>query len=299
MKLIWIFTYTIIMSVTAVAQDLTLKVWPDGAPDDNGMKLPEEKYNGVRVRNVSEAEMYVYLPEKGINTGAAVVICPGGGYHIEAMGHEGYEVAKWLKSKGIAGVVLKYRLPYGHDKIPSEDARRAIRLVRQHAEEWGINPEKVGIAGSSAGGHLASTVGTRFDLGNKDAADPVGVFSCRPDFMLLLYPVITFKEEFGHMGSRRNLIGEGNDWGKVKMYSNELQVTAETPPTFLVLADNDKAVQPRNSVEFYLAMKKYGIPAEMHIFQKGGHGFGITKRGLPHDNWPNLFYDWLKAIEII
>lgn len=289
----------ILFSVSAFAQDKVLKVWPNGAPDDNGMKEPEERFEGVRVRNVSEAEMYVYLPEKTKNTGAAVVICPGGGYWIEAMDHEGYDVAKWLAERGVAGIVLKYRLPYGHDKIPSEDARRAMRIVRSNADEWGINPGKIGITGSSAGGHLASTVGTRFDTGIKDSKDPLEWVSCRPDFMLLLYPVITFRESFGHMGSRKNLIGEGNDWKMVEKYSNELQVTPETPPTFLVLADDDKTVPPRNSAEFYLALKRNNVPAEMHIFQQGGHGFGMNKKNLPVDQWPNLFYDWLKARKII
>ena len=289
----------IIFSISTFAQEKVMKVWPNGAPDDNGMTKPEEKYDGVRVRNVSEAEMYVYLPKKMNNTGAAVVICPGGGYWIEAMDHEGYDMAKWLAEKGVAGIVLKYRLPYGHDKIPSEDARRAMRIVRNNAEDWGINPGKIGIAGSSAGGHLASTVATRFDTGIKDSKDPLEWVSCRPDFALLLYPVITFSEEFGHMGSRKNLIGEGNDWEMVEKYSNELHVTPETPPTFLVLADDDKAVPPRNSVEFYLALKKNEVPAEMHIFQQGGHGFGMKKKNLPVDQWPNLFYDWLKARKII
>ena len=289
----------IILSMTSFAQDKVLKVWPGGAPNDNGMKEPEEKYDGVRVRNVSEAEMYVYLPEKEKNTGAAVVICPGGGYMIEAMDHEGYEMAEWLASKGVAGIVLKYRLPYGHHEIPSGDARRAIRLVRANAKEWGIDPGKIGIAGSSAGGHLASTAGTRFDEGIAGSADPMEKISCRPDFMLLLYPVITFNEEFGHMGSRQNLIGAGNDWKLVKEYSNELHVTPKTPPTFLVLADDDSGVPPRNSVEFYLALKENKVPAEMHIFQQGGHGFGMTKKNLPVDQWPDLFYNWLKSQKII
>jgi acetyl esterase/lipase len=288
-----------ILNVSSFAQDKTLKVWPNGAPNDNGMKEPEEKYDGVRVRNVSEAEMYVYLPEKEKNTGAAVLICPGGGYVIEAMDHEGFDMAKWLTSKGITGIVLKYRLPYGHHEIPSGDARRAMRIVRKNAEEWGINPAKIGIAGSSAGGHLASTVGTRFDYGNPQSTDPVEQVSCRPDFMLLLYPVITFKEEFGHMGSRVNLIGNGNDWKMVAKYSNEMHVSAETPPTFLVLADDDTGVPPRNSIEFYLALKENNIPAELHIFKDGGHGFGMNKKNLPVDQWPELFNSWLKAQEII
>lgn len=295
-NLLFAFLFT---AVSLFAQDKTLKVWPNGAPNDNGMKEPEEKFEGVRVRNVSEAEMYVYLPEKEKNTGAAVVICPGGGYWIEAMDHEGYQMAEWLKSKGIAGIVLKYRLPYGHHEIPSGDARQAMRIVRMNAKEWGIDPNKIGIAGSSAGGHLASTVGTVFDKGNEKSTNPVERMSCRPDFMLLLYPVISFNEAVGHMGSRKNLIGEGNDWKLARQYSNELNVSAETPPTFLILADDDKTVVPQNSVDFYLALKKNNIPAEMHIFQEGGHGFGMTKKNLPVDQWPDLFCNWLKAMKII
>lgn len=289
----------LLMIIHVSAQDKVLKVWPNGAPNDNGMKEREEEYEGRRVRNVSEAEMFVYLPDKAINTGAAVVICPGGGYRIEAMDHEGYGIAEWLQKRGIAGIVLKYRLPYGHHEIPSGDARRTLRMVRENASEWGIDTGKIGIAGSSAGGHLASTVGTVFDEGDKNHSDPVEQQSCRPDFMLLLYPVISFNEEFGHIGSRKNLIGEGHNKELVRKYSNEKNVSSSTPPTFLVLADDDKAVVPRNSVEFYLKLKEYGVPAEMHIFQKGGHGFGINKKGLPSDQWPDLFHNWLKAINII
>ena len=290
---------SLFISFAATAQDFKMKVWPDGAPDHNGMDKPEETFNVTHVRNVSEAEMYVYLPEKELNTGAAVVICPGGGYWVEAMGHEGYDIAEWLKKRGIAGIVLKYRLPYGHHEIPSGDVRRTIRIVRENASKWGIDPMKIGLAGSSAGGHLAATAGTRFDYGNPDGASPLEKLSSRPDFMLLLYPVISFREEFGHMGSRTNLIGEGNKWELVERYSNELHVTSETPPTFLVLADDDKVVVPRNSIAFYMALKENNVPAEMHIFAQGGHGFGMRENNIPADQWPDLFYKWLRAIEVI
>jgi acetyl esterase/lipase len=296
MKPITLVLTMLVLSYSLFAQDEILKVWPDGAPNHNGMDEPEEILEGGRVRNISEAVIYVYLPEKEKNIGVAVVICPGGGYWIEAMDHEGFKIAEWLNERGIAGIVLKYRLPYGNHEIPSGDARQAIRIVRQKAEEWGIDPGKIGIAGSSAGGHLASTAGTRFDYGDPGSSDPLKKLSCRPDFMLLLYPVITFREAFGHMGSRRNLIGEGNDWALVEKYSNELHVSPETPPTFIVLSDDDKVVVPRNSVEFYLALKKKNVPAEMHIFAEGGHGFGIRKTGLPVDTWPELFYTWLKGL---
>ncbi|HEY3370984.1 MAG TPA: alpha/beta hydrolase [Prolixibacteraceae bacterium] len=298
MKITLVLFTALIISLSGMAQDFKLKVWPNGAPDSNGMTQPEELFEGKRVRNVSEAEIYVYLPKQGINTGAAIVICPGGGYGMEAMDHEGYDMAEWLAQQGVAGIVLKYRLPYGHHQIPLEDTQRTIRLVRQKAAEWGINPAKIGIAGSSAGGHLASTAGTQFDLGKPESTDKIEKMSCRPDFMLLLYPVITFKEEFGHMGSRINLIGAGNKWELVEKYSNELHVTAQTPPTFLVLADDDGAVPPRNSIEFYMALKKFNIPAEMHIFSKGGHGFGMNKINQPVDQWPNLFAQWMKAQRI-
>ncbi len=293
------FIVLTIINVTSFAQNETIKVWPNGAPNDNGMKEPEEKYDGVRVRKVSEAELYVFLPEKEKNTGAAVVICPGGGYIMEAMDHEGFDMATWLASKGVAAIVLKYRLPYGHHEVPSSDARRAMRIVRQNAGKWGINPGKIGIAGSSAGGHLASTVGTHFDYGNKNSSDLIEQISCRPDFMLLLYPVVTFREEFGHMGSRANLIGEGHDWKMISEYSNEMHVTPETPPTFLVLADDDTVVPPQNSINFYLALKQNKVPAELHIFKDGGHGFGMNKKNLPVDQWPELFYSWLKAQKVI
>ena len=298
MKTSFVFLALAIISLPTMAQDFKLKVWPNGAPDSNGMTKPEEIYEGKRVRNVSEAELYVYLPKKEINTGAAIVICPGGGYAIEAMDHEGYDMASWLAEQGVAGIVLKYRLPYGHHKIPLEDTQRAIRIVRQKAAEWGINSSKIGIAGSSAGGHLASTAGTKFDMGKPDATDPIEKFSCRPDFMLLLYPVITMDEEYGHMGSRNNLLGQDNKWELAEQYSNERHVTAQTPPTFLILADDDNGVPTRNSIEFYMALKKYKIPAEMHIFRDGGHGFGMNKKNLPVDQWPDLFAQWMKQMGI-
>ena len=299
------FNLTLLLIVTLtqlMAQDLQLRLWPDGAPNKNTPPGEEESAVGggiMRISNISEAELFVYQPEKENNTGAAVVICPGGGYWIEAISHEGYKIAEYLKSIGVTGIVLKYRLPYGNPEIPLTDALQAIRVVRSKAGEWGLNPGKIGIAGSSAGGHLASTAGTHFDLGDPDSTDPWAKISSRPDFMLLLYPVISFKENVGHMGSRKNLMGETNDWEKAKQYSNELWVTENTPPTFFVLADDDKVVIPENSISFYREMKKNGVPAELHIFAKGGHGFGITDRDIPAAKWPALFTDWLKSMEII
>ena len=218
---------------------------------------------------------------------------------MEAIDHEGFMIAEYLKKKGIAGIVLKYRLPYGKPEVPLSDALQAIRVVRSKATEWNVDPDRVGIAGSSAGGHLASTAGTHYDMGNKDAANPVDRLSSRPDFMLLLYPVISFDEKIGHMGSRINMIGKTNDWKLASVYSNELHVDANTPPAFLVLADDDKTVPPENSIRFYCALNKNKVPAEMHIFNKGGHGFGMKKNGLPVDQWPDLFIQWLKSMQFI
>lgn len=243
--------------------------------------------------------MYVYLPPKEKNTGAAVVICPGGAYSAEMMDYEGTDIAKWLNTKGVAGIVLKYRLPNGHAEVPLSDASQTIRIIRKNANEWGINTDKIGIAGFSAGGHLASTAGTHFDYGDKNSSNSFERISCRPDFMLLVYPVITLTEEYTEINSRRNLIGAGNNWELVKEYSNELQVTPQTPPTFIVLADDDEIVSPRNSVEFYLQLKKNNVPAELHIFREGRHGFILPKDDLLVRQWLDMFYDWMKAMKIV
>ncbi len=302
MRIFKLILVIMVLYSSAVAQDFKLKLWPDGAPNKN--EAPgKEKYTtdgGItRVENISEAELFVYLPEKEKNTGAAVVICPGGGYWIEAIEHEGTKVAEYLQSIGVAGIVLKYRLPYGNHEIPITDGLQSIRFVRSKANEWRINPEKLGVAGFSAGGHLASTIGTHYNLTDPDTKNPLAHLSSRPDFMLLVYPVISFDEEVGHMGSRKNLIGETNNWKLAKKYSNEQHVNKNTPPSFLVLADDDKAVIPKNSIDFYLALKTNNVPAELHIFQKGGHGFGMKKKNLPVDQWPEMFAAWLKSMEII
>jgi len=285
-------------SQTTYSQDV-VKLWPNGTPGVVVSPKPEETFEGRRVRYVSEPTLTVYLPTKELNTGVAVIICPGGGYGMEAMDHEGYEVAEFLQSHGIAGIVLKYRLPYGHSELPLQDAQQAMRLARSNSGAWAIDPGKVGIAGFSAGGHLASTLSTHFDSGNKDANNSIDKLSCRPDFSILLYPVITFKEEWGHMGSRENLIGKTTDWKIIQKFCNELQVTSQTPPAFIALADDDTGVKPRNSIEYYLALKREGIPAELHIFKEGGHGFGMHKTGKPHDQWPLMVVEWMKAMQYI
>lgn len=299
MKTIYTLLSLFLFTYGLMAQDRVIDLWPDGSPSDNGLSGPEVDEGNNRVSNISDAKLYIYSPDKDVNTGAAVIMLPGGSYKREAMSHEGYKICEWLKNKGITGIVLKYRLPNGHPQIPLEDASRAIRYTRQHAEEWGINPNKIGIGGASAGGHPASNAGTLFDLGKANAQDSTDTYSSRPDFMLLLYPLINITLYWPKEFVER-FYGKSIDSTLVKKYSSNLNVSAKTPPVFMVLADNDHHEMLRiQAVEFYLALIKFDIPAELHVFNKGGHGFGITKQGLPVDQWPDLFYDWLKAIKIV
>jgi acetyl esterase/lipase len=263
------------------------RLWPKDAP---GAKGQEPK---------DIPDIAVHLPAPDVANGAAIVICPGGGYAGLAMDHEGKQIAQWCNSMGVAGIILKYRVaPYRHPS-PLLDAQRAIRFTRAHAKEWHIDPEKVGILGFSAGGHLASTAGTHFDLGPKDAADPVDKESCRPDFMVLCYPVITFKGPFAHMGSRNNLLGKDADESLVNSLCNETRVTKDTPPAFLVHTTEDKGVPPENSILFYTALNKHKVPAELHIFEKGQHGLGLGPKDLPFSAWPNLCRSWLQTRKIL
>lgn len=259
-----------------------ITLWPDGAPLAAG---DEEK---------DRPTITVYLPEKNTN-GCAVVVCPGGGYGHLAVGHEGREIGEWFNSFGVTAFVLRYRIaPYRHPAALL-DVQRAVRTVRTRAKEWKVDPGRVGVIGFSAGGHLASTAATHFDKGDPDAKDVVDRASSRPDFAILGYPVISFTTEYTHKGSRRNLLGDAPDPKVVKSLSNESQVTKETPPTFLMHTTEDKAVPAENSVLFYLALREAGVPAELHIFEKGRHGVGLGK-GLPGVSaWPDRCEAWMKA----
>ncbi len=239
----------------------------------------------------------VYLPEGTDTLAAAVVICPGGGYRMLAMDKEGHEIAKYLNTLGVAGVVLKYRLPadgYRHP-VPLWDALRAIRTVRANAGKWRVDPNRVGIMGFSAGGHLASTAGTHFKTERDGSLDAVDRLAARPDYMILIYPVIS-TTRYVHTGSRDNLLGPCPDSALVASVSNERRVTSETPPAFLVHSDDDKAVPPENSVLFYLAMQAAGVPAELHVFPTGGHGFGIAKNtSTASQTWHLRLAEWMRA----
>lgn len=231
----------------------------------------------------------------------AIIVCPGGGYGNLALDHEGTQVAQWLNSIGVSAFVLNYRhngKGYQHP-APLSDAQRAIRLVRHNAKQWAIDPNQIGILGFSAGGHLASTAATHYRKSayeQKDAADQV---SCRPDFAVLVYPVITLEPPYHHGGSRRNLLGDNPSPEQIHEFSNQYHVDANTPPTLLVHADDDKGVPPQNSILYYEALKKANVPAEMHIFLKGGHGFGMKKGIGPAENWPDLCRQWMQASAIL
>jgi acetyl esterase/lipase len=238
----------------------------------------------------------IYPPPEGKVAATAVVVCPGGGYGHLALDHEGSQIAKWLNSLGIAAFVLRYRLgPQYHHPIELGDAQRALRCVRSKAAEFRVAPDRIGIWGFSAGGHLASTAGTHFDQGNPDAADPIDRVSCRPDFMILAYPVISFVTEYAHKGSLTNLLGASPDPKLMESLSNERQVTPQTPPTFLFHTNEDKGVPAENSVMFYLALRKAGVPAEIHIYERGNHGVGLAPKDAILTTWSARLADWLKT----
>ena len=254
----------------------------------------------IFIKDVRWPTLTVYLPEKEKATGAAVVICPGGGYSGVAIDLEGDNVAKWLNTLGVAGVVLKYRMPKPAESktdlpYPTADARRAMRLVRSKAAEWNLDPARVGILGFSAGGHLAATTATQWEEADATAADPLAKFSTRPDFAVLIYPVVSFVDPAaGHTGSRNNLLGKDADAKRVESFSAELRVTAKTPPTFLVHAKDDP-VKVRNSELFADACRKAGVPVELVTFEKGGHGFGLGVNGGDPATWPAKCAEWMKG----
>jgi len=238
-----------------------------------------------------------HFPAKRGKINTAIVVCPGGGYRNLAVDHEGYQVAAWLNSVGISAFVLKYRLgPKYHHPAQMYDVQRAIRTVRSRAAEFGVSPDRIGVWGFSAGGHLASTAATHIARAQPEAADPIDRVSSRPSFAVLTYPVISFTaEEFVHKGSRTNLLGATPKPDEVRLMSNELQVSKQTPPTFLVHTSEDTGVPPENSVLFYLALRKAGVPAEMHIYEKGPHGFGLGSLDAALSSWPARLLDWLRG----
>jgi acetyl esterase/lipase len=262
----------------------TILLWPNGAPGAQGAE------------DRDKPALTIYMPPNTAGPMTAVIIAPGGSYARLSMNNEGRAPANYLNALGIAAFVLRYRLgPQYHHPIELGDAQRAIRTVRARASEWHIAPDRIGMMGFSAGGHLASSASTHFDAGKADAADPIDRVSSRPDFAILGYPVITFVESWTHQGSKTNLLGDGPDPALARSLSSDTQVTASTPPAFIYHTNADTAVPAENAVTYYLALRKAGVPAEMHIFKDGPHGTGLGMQDPALAEWPRLLANWLRA----
>jgi len=266
----------------AASPSKTVLLWPDGAP------------GAVGVTDADKPSLDVYLPAKPVG-GAAVVVAPGGGYTHLSLDHEGAEAALWLNERGVIAFVLHYRFsPRYHYPAPIVDGERAVRYVRAHAADFGIDPKRIGMWGFSAGAHVASSVATHFDGGQPDAADPVERVSDRPDFAILAYGVLSMQAEIAHPGSRRNLLGGNPDPALVEQFSNEQQVMRDTPSCFLFHTGADPGVPVENSMRFYAALRRAGIPAELHIFEQGKHGVGMAQSDPQLRKWTDLLDGWMR-----
>jgi acetyl esterase/lipase len=292
----------------AAAGDPSVEIplWPGVAPGSQGLALKEsitERSQDPQLRDrfvagVVRPRLLVFRAAKPNGTG--VIIAPGGGYVREVLDKEGFETARWLAARGVSAFVLVYRLPgEGHAQradVPLQDAQRAVRLVRGRARELGLDAQRIGFLGFSAGGHVAASVATRFDAKVYAAVDALDAGSARPDFSILLYPVISLDPSIAHGGSRQALLGEAPSAADVARYSLENAVTATTPPTLLILTNDDTAVLPENSLRYHSALRRNGVPVELHVYARGGHGFGIRlAQGLPAGNWPEVAWAWLAA----
>lgn len=268
-----------LMTVMTFAQNpVELPLWADGAPNSNGLIGDEQEVAPNRISNVTKPTITVYQASQP--TGMAIIMCPGGGYSRLAMDHEGHDMAPWFVGQGITYIVLKYRMPNAHCEVPLSDVQQAMRMVRSHAKEWNIDPHKIGIMGASAGGHLASTLATHYDA------------STRPDFQILLYPVVTMHDNT-HQGSKKSLLGKQPTAEQVEYYSNELQVTPDTPQAFIALSSDDKAVPPSNGVNYYLALQKNNVSASLHVYPTGGHGWGYRDSFKYKLQWTKELEKWL------
>jgi len=278
----------------AVQPSAAIPIWPEGVPGGIKNGGPETLTDGL-VRNVHEPSLTPYLPSPGRANGTAVVVCPGGGYTVLAIEKEGIAVARWLNTLGISAFVLKYRLKeYGHP-APLRDALRAVRLLRSDAPKWGIQPDRIGVIGFSAGGHLAASAATLFDAPEGRTGAILDRVSARPDFLILVYPVIVLTGPYAHAGSRRALLGDAPPPELVDALSLDGRVTNDTPPAFLVHGGTDTTVPPENSALFYLALRKAGVAAELHNYERGAHGFGLQPGHGPVSNWPQRCAEWLAA----
>jgi acetyl esterase/lipase len=302
MKIFTIIFLICFLTIKITAQPIIINVWNSKIPGSIESSVFKEDTvrieNGkIRIVKVINPTLTIYFPDKRKAKGTAVIICPGGGYGRLAIDNEGTDISEWLNQNGIIGIILKYRLPNDtimKDKTigPLQDLQEAVRLVRRHASEWNITPDKIGVIGFSAGGHLVSTLSTRFNEKIYDS----DTTSARPDFVILGYPVITMSELNTHAVSKRNLLGKSPDPVLVEYFSNELHVLKNTPPTFIFQAEDDKTVPVQNSIDYYTALKNKGVSAELHIYPKGGHGFGLAKNKGTESTWTESCIKWLKQI---
>jgi acetyl esterase/lipase len=292
-KIILPLLMTAIATLSEAAPPVVIPLWPEGVPGTKAIG-DERHESGGRISNVSEPTLTVYAPAVDRPNGTAVIIAPGGGYGMLSTEREGVQYANWLSTQGVTSFVLKYRMKeFGHP-APLQDVLRAVRLVRSRAAEFKVNPARLGVMGSSAGGHLAASAGTLFDHADGRTGAALDATSARPDFLILMYPVITMDDPHAHAGSRRNLLGEKPTPGLLQLASMEKQVTAATPPTLLIHTQEDQSVPVENSILFYQALTRAKVPAEMYLFERGGHGMGM-KDGLgTSSEWPARAAEWLR-----
>jgi acetyl esterase/lipase len=295
--LVLLFVPAGLMSFRALSQTV-MPLYPDSIP--NSKPTPDRETSEINgdgvliISKISRPTLTIFLPPSDKANGTAVIICPGGGYWVEAAGHEGADVAKKFTGMGVTAFLLKYRIPDDSTMVdrsigPLQDAQQAIKVVREHAVQWHLNPLRIGIMGFSAGGHLASTAGTHF---TKAVIPNANHSSLRPDFMLLIYPVISCQDNVSHKGSCEQILGKHPTQEQIDYFSNELQVTDETPPAFMVQSSDDPAVNPDNSILFYQALLKHHVPAELHLYEKGGHGYGMFVKD-KNELWMERCRNWL------
>lgn len=281
MRNILFLSLLFVTTILSAQKPVELLLWPDGAPNTNGLTGTEEDLQGGRVANVVNPSITVYRPAKP--NGMAIIMCPGGGYARLAMNHEGHDMAAWFMAQGITYAVLKYRMPNEHYEVPLSDAEQAIRLMRKHAKEWNINPNRIGIMGASAGGHLAASLATLY-----------GSDATRPDFQILFYPVISMLKSVTHGGSRRNLLGENPSTELEQKYSLERQVSPKTPQAFIMLSADDGAVPPINGIGYFLSLREQKVPATLHVYPTGGHGWGFRDNFTYKRQWTDELEKWLR-----
>jgi acetyl esterase/lipase len=270
-----------------------INLWPEGVPGLRPDATPE-KIDGDHVTNVHRPTLTWFAAPAGQATGTAVIICPGGAYAVLSWGKEGVEPARWFNALGVSAFVLRYRLVEYGNPAPLRDVLRAVRWVRAHAAEYGVRADRIGVMGFSAGGHLASCAGTLYDAPEGRTGAPLDAVSARPDFLMLIYPVITMKDPYAHAGSRRNLLGSNPSPELIERYSTDTQVTKNTPPAFLLTTFEDGTVPAENSIGFFEALHRAGVPAELHAYEKGPHGFGLRPGHGPTSDWPKLAEQWLR-----